>query len=152
MLMTTSLKTGEFPSSWRHAIVHPHLKRSNANPEDITNYRPVSNLPFLSKVLERIVSKQMVGYLDMNGLKPKDQSAYRQGHSTETAILCIYNDVVDAISNGQVALLCLLDLSAAFDTVDHEIIMRRLQLTYGIGGKVLSWLQDYLIDRSQSVS
>lgn len=75
-----------------------------------------------------------------------------KGHSTETAILQIYNDIADAILNGQVPLPCLLDISVTFDAVDHEIIIRRLELTYGINHDVLSWLQDYLTERSQPVS
>ena len=83
---------------------------------------------------------------------PQEQSANRKGHSTETAIMKIYNDIVDAIAEGRVALLSLLDLSSAFDTVDHEILVRRLSTSYGVNGRVLSWIEDYLKGRTQSVS
>lgn len=150
-LLTASMATGEFPVSWKHAQVLPHLKCPDLDPALAANYRPVSNLPFLSKVLERAVNKQLVGYLVSNGLFPRNQSAYRRGHSTETALLRIFNYVVDAISNGRFALLCLLDLSSAFDTVDHGIMIRRLECSYGFKGKVLTWLSSYLADRTQSV-
>lgn len=90
-------------------------------------------------------------YLTMNSLMLKYQSAYQKGHTTETAFLCIYNDIVDAITNGQLALLCLLDLSVALDTVDHDILVQCLELTYGLNGVALFWLRDYLTDRSHLV-
>lgn len=136
-------------TSWRHTVVHLLLKWPGANPADVANYHPVSNLTFLPKVLERIANMKMVRYLSTNEIMLKDRSAYRHCHSTKTAILHIFNDIVDAKMNGQVVLLCLLDLSAAFNTMDHKTIFQHLELTYGIKGKVLSWLHDYLTDRSQ---
>lgn len=150
-LLEKSLKSGEFPEAWRHAIIHPHLKRVGLNCAEVKSYRPVSNLPFLSKVLERLVNKQLVAHLDSNRLMPKDQSAYRRGHSTETAIMKVFGDIVDATANGQLALLCSLDLSAAFDTVDHDILIHRLERSYGFNGQVLAWLNGYLTNRTQSV-
>ena len=84
------------------------------------NYRPVSNLPFLSKLLERIVQSRLQTFLDSNGLMPKTQSAYRQYHSTETVVTKVYSDMLMAADSGQVSALCLLDLAAAFDTVDRS--------------------------------
>lgn len=82
---------------------------------------------------------------------PKDQSAYRCGHSTVAAILKIFRDVVDAAANGRVALLGLLDLSAAFYTVDHTILLCRLKNFYSLRGRALDWIVDYLTDRKQLV-
>ena len=76
----------------------------------------------------------------MNRLLPNHQSAYRQGHSTETALLKIFSDILDAADSGQVTLLGLLDLSEAFDTVDHDILLTRLQKSYSVGGTALAWI------------
>ena len=80
------------------------------------NYRPVSNLSFLSKLLERAVQTRLQAFIDSNNLMPTTQSAYRQGHSTETAVTTIYNDTLLAADSGQLTAVCLLDLTAAFDT------------------------------------
>ena len=79
-------------------------------------------------------------HLEEHRLLPEVQSAYRGGHSTETAVLKVYSDLIDSISKGRLALLCLLDLTAAFDTVDHHILLRRLDITFGFRGSILSWL------------
>ena len=96
------------------------------------NYRPISNLSFLSKVTEKIVLSQLSTYLNANKLFPVSQSAYRPGNSTETALLKLMNDVLHALDNSDAYLLTLLDLSAAFDTIDHNILLQRLKHLYGI--------------------
>jgi len=87
------------------------------------NYRPVSNLTFTSKIVERLVCLQLVDFLECTLLLPSLQSAYRKNHSTETAVLKVITDVLRAADRGEVTLLCLLDLSAAFDTKDHDILL-----------------------------
>ena len=96
----------------------PLLKKTGLDVHNVTSYRPVLNLPHLSKILERIINCLLVSHLEEFRLLPEVQSAYRRGHSTETAVLKVFSDLVDAISNGKFALLSLLDLSVAFDTVD----------------------------------
>ena len=91
------------------------------------NYRPVSNLPFLSKILEKVVLVQTTNHLTSNHITHKFQSAYRVGHRTETAFLRIVNDILTASDANQVSILSLLDLSAAFDTIDHAIMLSRLE-------------------------
>ena len=98
-LFTTSLSSGEFPTDWKHGLVYPRLKQPGLDQAAVANYRPVTSLSLLSKFLERIVNKQLTTYLVRNSLLPMEQSAYRQGHSTETVILRIFNDLVDAIAN-----------------------------------------------------
>jgi len=121
------------PLSWRkkcefkHAIVRPLLKKSGLDANDLKNYRPVSNLSFLSKLLERVVQRRLQAFLDSNELMPSPQSAYRQHHSTETAVLKVYNDLLLTADSGLVSALCLLDLTAAFDTVDHDLLLLRLK-------------------------
>ena len=98
----------------------PLLKKTGLDVHNVASYRPVSNLPHLSKVLERIINCQLVSHPKEFRLLPEVQSVYRRGHSTETAVLKVFSDLVDVISNRKFALLSLLDLSAAFDTVDHK--------------------------------
>jgi len=94
-------------------------------------------LSVLSKTLERLVARQLIAHLNLWKLMPELQSAYRANHSTETAVLSVLADILGALDRGDYAVLTLLDLSAAFDTVDHATLMRRLQITYGISGTAL---------------
>ena len=117
-MCNASLAEGCLPVSQRHAIVTPHLKKPGADQTDVKNYRPISNLTFMSKIVEKLVCRQLVAHLHRLMLGP--QSAYRRGHSTETAMLNVISDVLLAADSGQVTLLGLLDVSAAFDKVDHN--------------------------------
>ena len=108
------------------AHVIPLLKKNGLDPYVLSNYRPVSLLSFLSKLLERVVAKQLVNHLESQSLFASVQSAYRPGHSTETALLKVVNDLLSSADNGDAVILALLDQSAAFDTVDHPILLDRL--------------------------
>ena len=94
--------------------------------------------------MERIVAKQLQDYLNLNQLHDPLQSAYRPHHSTETALLKVYNDIMLSIDQGENVILCLLDLSAAFDTIDHKILIHRLEKRFGLSEKALSWFISYL--------
>ena len=98
------------------------------------------------------MAKQITHHIDVLKLMPPLQSAYRRHHSTETAVMKVLSDIYDNIDSGNVTLLGLLDLSAAFDTVDHDILLQRLQTTFGIDGWVLKWLRSFLTDRTQVVA
>ena len=150
-LVNTSLMQDQLPPSQKHAIVTPRLKRSGLDPSDIANFRPVSNLTFMSKVVERAAANQLNVYLSANGLLPRHQSAYRQKHSTETAMLRVWSDMTSADVR-EVTLLGLLDLSAAFDCVDHGILLQRLEVVFGLAGTALGWIRSFLTDRTQQVS
>ena len=150
-MCNASLSGGQLPVSQRHAIITPLLKKSSLDPAELKNYRPVSNLTFMSKIVEKLVSGQLVGYLQSNNLMPRFQSAYRRHHSTETALLRVISDIVGAVDRGCVTLLGLLDLSAAFDTVDHTILLDRLRIRFGVGGGVLGWIRTFLVGRTQQV-
>ena len=126
---TTSLMQGQLPASQKHAIVTPRLKRSGLDPSDIANFRPVSNLTFMSKVVERAAASQLNAYLSANGLLPRHQSAYRQKHSTETAMLRVWSDI---LTSADVREVTLLGLSAAFDCVDHGILLQSLEVVFGL--------------------
>jgi len=106
---------------------------------------------FFSKLLERVVSVQLTDYLSSAGLLPVHQSAYRKFHSTETAFLKVVTDLTEAIDAGDHALLGLLDLSATFDTVDHDVLIECLVRTNGLHLTALDWLRSCLLDRQQSV-
>jgi len=99
------------------------LKKSGLDASKLKNYCPVSNLSFLSKLLESVVLCRLPTFLDSNDLMPKTQSAYHRIHSTETAVTKIFNDLLFAADGGQMSGLCLLDLTAAFDTVDHTLLL-----------------------------
>ena len=113
------------------------------------NYWTVSNLSFISKVTERAVFLQIDNHMKKHDLYPSLQSAYRKNHSTETALLKVTNDILMEMNSQHAVLLVLLDLSTAFDTVDHGVLLRRLQTSFGISGAPLDW---YLSARSQRVS
>ena len=120
-LFNQSLSSGIVPKSFKIANITPILKRVNLDISDTNSYRPISNLPVLSKLLERLVAQQLIQYLKENDLFPKLQSAYRTGHSTETAVLKVLSDILMAVDSGNLAVLAYLDLSAAFDMVDQGL-------------------------------
>uniref|UniRef100_A0A672JBF0 Reverse transcriptase domain-containing protein n=1 Tax=Salarias fasciatus TaxID=181472 RepID=A0A672JBF0_SALFA len=126
-------------------------KKPNLDPDILANYRPISNLPFISKVLEKVVVKQLYRHLQDNSLFEKFQSGYRAYHSTETALVKVTNDLLLAADAGLVSILVLRDLSAAFDTIDHNILLQRLECEVGIRGKAFCWFKSYLSNRYQFV-
>ena len=151
-IVNLCLTYGHFPSEHKSAILKPLLKKSLLSPEICKNFRPVSNLPFLSDVIEKVVASRLVDHLIDNSLVDNMQSAYRPHHSTETALLRVYNDLLTAVDEGKCAFLVLLDLSAAFDTVDHTILLSFLEHHFGLSGSVLDLVQSYLVGRTQCVS
>ena len=120
-IVNLCLTTGDFPISCKSSIVIPLIKKPGLDREMLKNYRPVSNLSFLSKVIEKVISIRILGHILDNNIVDSFQSAYRAGHSCETALLRVYNDIVTTVRKGNGSFLVLLDLSAAFDTIDHVI-------------------------------
>ena len=141
----------EFPEQCKHAIVRPLLKKDNLDPDELKNYRSVSNLHFISKIIEKLVVQRLEDHLCKYSLFDPLQSAYRSGHSTETALVKINNDIVSSLDGGQCVILASLDLSSAFDTVDHAIFLRRLQDMYGICNTFQKWFDSYLTNRQPRV-
>ena len=119
---------------------------------DLNNYRPVSNLCFIAKILEKLVLSQVSSYLNSHNLYNTCQSAYRPGHSTETALLKVVNDLFLSLNKGNISVLALLDFSSAFDTIDHTILVHRLHTDFGFTDIVLQWFSSYLTDRTHYVS
>uniref|UniRef100_A0A673CRG3 Reverse transcriptase domain-containing protein n=1 Tax=Sphaeramia orbicularis TaxID=375764 RepID=A0A673CRG3_9TELE len=147
-IINNSIIQGTVPPSFKHAVVQPLLKKPNFDPSVLNNFRPISKLPFLSKVLEKVVSTLLLAFMFHNSLFEKFQSGFRPLHSTETAPLKVTNDLLLAADGGESAILILLDLSAAFDTVDHAILIERLRTWVGIRDTALSWFYSYLLDRT----
>lgn len=150
-LVNLSLAEGTFPKSFKSAHVSPLLKKPSLCKDEMKNYRPVSNLSFVSKVLEKVVANRLHSHIQQTGTSNPFQSAYKKLHSTETALLKIHNDIVSSMDKGKVTALTLLDLSAAFDTIDHSTLLSRLESWFGISGTALGWLTSYLTDRHQQI-
>ena len=150
-IVNASLNHAIVPLSLKTALIRPLLKKSGLDKEVLKNYRPVSNLSFISKVLEKVVAKRLDDHMLDNNLYSSVQSAYRERHSTETALLKVQSDILTALDSGSGAVLLMLDLSAAFDTIDHGILLSRLNSLYGINGDALDWFKSYLSNRVQRV-
>lgn len=150
-LVNLSLTEGIFPESFKHAIVSPLIKKPSLPKDDLSSYRPISNLNFISKILEKVIYSRLCNHLDSFSSLSRFQSAYRKFHSTETALLRVQNDLNIAINRKQVSALILLDLSAAFDTIDHSILLNRLSTSFGVSDSALSLLTSYLSCRTHSV-
>jgi hypothetical protein len=150
--INASLSSGIVPKALKCAIVTPLLKKDGLDLNCYKNYRPVSNLPYISKIIEKVVARQLVDYMSDHKLHDPLQSAYRSGHSTETALLKVKSDINLALDKGEGVLLLLLDLSAAFDTVDHQILLRRLENDLGVRGVALRCFTSYLAERAQSMT
>ena len=151
-LVNMCISEGLFPVSLKSALISPLLKKPGLPKENFCNYRPISNLSFVSKLIERIIHARIMSHINSFKTFSPFQSAYRKFHSTETALLRIQNDLLLSIDRQQVSALILLDLSAAFDTIDHGILLHRLEMWFGISGPALALLSSYLHDRVQSVT
>ena len=149
-IINTSLRDGMVPEFFKRALVKPLLKKPGLELLE-KNYRPVSNLSYISKLVECVVAAQLVTHIERYGVMEAHQSAYPSSHSTETALLKVKTDIIQALDNQEVACLILLDLSAVFDTIDHDILLNRLKSRFAVTGVVLKWLESYLKDRSQVV-
>ena len=145
------MSSGRVPSCLKEAIVTPLLKKPSLDAEVLKNYRPVSNLSFVSKVIERAVAARIHEHCRENNLVNQFQSAYKAHHSTETALLCVQNDVLRAVDQEGGAILVLLDLSAAFNTIDHLLLLIHLEQGLGIVDTALQWFASYLGDRTQKI-
>ena len=151
LIVNTSLMQGTFPSTLKHATIRPIIKDKDLDKEIFKNYRPVSNTPFLSKLIEKAANNQITKYLEQNNLFPSQQSAYRKHHSCETAMVKIMDDIQQSVSEKKMVMLVLIDLSSAFDTVDQDILLFKLLNHFGITGTVLEWIKSYLKGRTFSV-
>jgi exonuclease III len=147
--INSSIKENHFPSDWKRAVVIPLLKnnKSRSSPSD---YRPISILPFFSKVLEKVVFEQLNSYLSINNLLNPFQSGFRAGHSTTTALVKITDDIRRAMDAHELTHLTLLDFSSAFNSVDFEILLATLS-SMNVSNDAVKWFRSYLTGRFQCV-
>ena len=139
------------PKSFKRAIVVPVIKKPGLNRGELSNYRPISNLPYISKILERVVFSQLDQHLKEHSLLSPTQSAYRRFHSTETMLVKVADNILRALDRGKSVLLVALDVSAAFDTVEHQLLLKRFKDYFGLTDTALHWMASYLADRQQIV-
>ena len=151
-IVNKSLIEATMPTSLKKAIVKPLIKKSTLNKENYKNFRPVSNLPYVGKLVEKAAIVQIEAHLTRNSLHEPLQSAYTANHSTETALVKVANDILLALDNHQCVYLVLLDLSAAFDTINHDVFLDRLSNDYAVSGGVSDWMKSYLTDRTQQIA
>ena len=151
VIVNNSLSTGVFPKGAHTAIIKPTLKQSTLDRNELKSYRPVSNLPFIGKLIEKAACNQLNKHMESNSLLDPFQSAYRPKHSVESALIRVKNDIMFALNSDRVILMVLLDLSAAFDTIDHDIFVSRLSSRIGVRSVALSWFKSYLSGWSSQV-
>ena len=147
-IVNLSIQQAKFPSMYKVAKVIPLFKKGD--PLLAKNYRPVAILCILSKVIERVVFMQIVDYMSKNDLFHPNHHGFRANHSTTTAMIQMYDTWVQAVDRGELVGVCMLDMSAAFDVVDHDILLRKLKL-YGFDDQSYNWMRDYLTGRTQAV-
>ncbi|KAJ0179958.1 hypothetical protein K1T71_004549 [Dendrolimus kikuchii] len=147
-ILNFSISNGSFPKIWKEALVTPIPKKSN--PSSFSDFRPISILSFLSKVLERLVHNQLSIFLNKNDLLNPFQSGFRPGYSTVTALVKITDDIRFAMDEGKVTMLTLLDFSNAFNAVDFDILLGILY-SLNISPKVIEWFRNYLFGRRQRI-
>ena len=151
-IVNLTLSSGKFPDIFKTAHVRPLIKSYGLDHNSLSSYRPVSNLSFVSKVVETAINNQLQEHLTSNNLLSPVQSAYRKGHSVETALSHVHSSIVSQLDKGHTVFLVLLDLSAAFDTVSHHQLLSLLKSRFGIMSTALNTLQSYLTNRFSRVS
>ena len=142
-IVNSSLESGVFPLDLKTAIIRPALKKKHLDGNNLKNYRSVSNIPFLSKVIEKCAITQLDNYMTKHHMHELHQSSYRVGHSTETALTRINSDITCELDRGRGVILVLLDLSAAFDMIDHKILHDRMKKRLNIHNTALNWFDTY---------
>ena len=150
-IVNSSLDQGKFCNKWKEAIVKPLIKKTELGTQN-SNYRPVSNLSFISKVVEKITLDQFNEHCNEYSLVPEYQSAYRKKHSCETSLVKLVDDILWNMENQLITAIVILDLSAAFDTVDHKLLLDILEKRFGIVGKAREWYRSYLVPRRFKVT
>ena len=145
-LVNSSLGQGKFCECWKEAIVKPLIKKISLGTQD-SSYRPVSNLCFISKIVKKVTLDQSNNHYQEYNLVPEYQSAYRKKHSYETSLVKLVNDIMWNMENQLVTAIVILDLSAAFDTVDHDLHLDVPEKKFGIVGTARSWYESYLMPR-----
>ena len=149
-LFNLSLQSGTIPAAWKIGRIRP-IYKGKGSKDDPTNYRPISVISHISKIIEKIVKTQLVNFLETHHIMSPFQSAFLKYHSTQTALHKMVDDWYYAINNSCMSGVVCLDLSKCFDTISHEILLFKLETLYGFTNNELSWIESYLKDRSQFV-
>ena len=149
-IVNISLSSGSIDGA-KIAHITPLIKGSSLDHSELKNYRPISNLAFIGKLIERVVLRRLNEHLTTNNLNISQQSGYKKHHSTETLLIRIVNDLLIASSESKATVVMMLDLSAAFDTVDHKKLLNILKVELGIDGTALTWFKSFLVGRCQRV-
>ena len=149
-IVNTSLSTGNIDGA-KLAHITPLIKGHNLDNSILKNYRPISNLTFIGKLIERIVLRRLNDHIGLNNLDIPFQSGYKKHHSTETLLIRVVNDLLIATDENRATVVMMLDLSAAFDTVDHGKLLSILRIELGIVGKAWEWFRSFLTGRCQKV-
>ena len=146
-IVNQSLSSGEFPDSLKVSHVIPLLKKHTLDANILSHFRPVINISFISKILEKCALLQLLQHLEDNQMLTEKQSAYRINHSCETALIKIFDDIMTDVDRDTSVVVTLLDFSSAFDTINHELMVSKLEHLYGLKGTVLKWFRSYLSNR-----
>ena len=139
------------PNGLKVAALSTSMKKPDADLKQFSNFHPISNLTLVSKIIEKAVAEQLNDHVKTFHLDEMYQSAFKVLHSTETALLKVQNDILGAVDDNKSVILLLLNLSSAFDMVDHLILLSRLSLRFGIKGNALACFDSYLKSRKQFV-
>ena len=151
-IVNLSLEVGKMDGA-KSAVIQPLIKELNSltDTDEFKNYRPVSNLVFIGKLIERVVDIRLQEHLDQNNLNVKEEFGYKEAHSTEMLLVWVTNYLLEACDKNMPTVVLLLDLSAAFDTVDHEKLLKILEEEIGVTGVALEWFKEFLTNRTQRV-
>ncbi|XP_072018308.1 uncharacterized protein [Amphiura filiformis] len=150
-IINVSLTTGVFPDALKQAIINPLIKKQSLDPNVMKNNRPVANIQFISKLIEKYVFRCINAHIDKYNLGEEYQSAYRSLHSTETALLHVKTNIMQYLYNQPAVYLVLLDLSAAFDMVEHSVLVHRMANEIGLSGTALDWYKSYFTNRTTKI-
>ena len=146
-----SFRAGRFPANMKNGWVTPLLKKAGLDIADMKNFRPITNLSTVSKIVERLALSRLKPLIMSSPNFGQLQSAYRQGHSTESALNKILDDLLSDVDHGSVVAVVSLDISAAFDAVEHDVLVQRLEDEFGVSGVCRQWIISYLTGRSSMV-
>ena len=149
-MICNSIKTNVFPQCFKHSLIIPILKKPRLDLNNLLNYRPISQLPVISKIREKIICKQITNYLTQHNLNDPNQHAFRPKHSTERVLNMLNDVILKPLDDGLITQLLLLELSSAFDAISHEIILTRLN-DEGITDNAFDFIKRYITQRSYSV-
>ena len=149
-IVNISLQSGVFAKEWKMALLYPLVKQAGLD-VIMFNFQPVSNLSFISWLVGKAATNQLVQHVESHDLSPHYQSAYKKNHSYKTSLLRLMNDSLWAMEQQQATIFVITDLLAVFDMVNHDILLSVLDKRFGLQGKILNWTETYLHPRNFKV-